>query len=92
MIITNLNIDAELVADSQKYGGMHNRIVGIFWSCKYATKGKWINDPFDMNREGYFLDDTIWIEHLAVDPGWNTRFQNAANRIREITGKHGWKL
>lgn len=86
----NLNIDAELVSDSQKYGGMHNRIVGIFWSCKYATKGKWINDPFDEHHEGYYFDNTVWKKHLEIDPSWNTTFQDTAESIRSIVEVGGW--
>ena len=92
MVIRNLNIDTQLVADAQEYGGMHNRIVGIFWSCKYATKGRWISAPYNMTLEGYYLDNAIWMMKLKVNPSWNITFQDIADSIRTVVGDGKWTL
>ena len=89
MVITNLNIDTELVSDAQKYGGMHNRIVGVFWSCKYATKGKWVNRS---KTQGRYIDNAIWIQHILEDDNakWINALQNASNGMKEAVKAGGW--
>jgi hypothetical protein len=92
MFITNLIINAELLAASQAHGGINDKLVMTFWTFKYATKGKWINPLSELNDEGYYIDNAIWEKHLRIDSSWNQNFGDITNDTRTIVEDGGWTL
>jgi hypothetical protein len=92
MFITNLIINAELLAASQAHGGINDKLVMTFWTFKYATNGKWTNALSEMDHEGYFIDNIVWEKHSQIDPSWNQNFGDITNDTRTIVENGRWTL